>query len=320
MDVLLDETTLHPCAVLAPGPRIQALAQTVRELDGLGLPRVLCSVRATPDLDLGEGRGLRSWCFDQAVDRDARQLLLSRLGKQPFIDGPDGLFSRREGVGAIEARMGDRIVYGLGLAALGGGIAVGLLCERASDEPLKLAVIVSSLEADEIVVEQVQVPRFVLADQVRGHGDRLRLQVFRALGSGADLVERAGELFPHLSFGSGAIEQFAVLSGKAPVFGPMLRHLDALDEGARQWAEATTYCSAGSINWSSESSATLKHSRFGPMRDFPAPRGFAPRRFSYHTKLVDGWRLYFCPERTQNGPVVLIGYFGAHLPTVRFDG
>jgi hypothetical protein len=320
MDVLLDETTLHPCAVLAPAPRIQILAQTVRELDGLGLPRVLRCVRAAPDMDLGEGRGLRSWCFDQAVDRDARQLLLSRLGKQPFIDGPDGLFSRREGSGAIDARIGEVRVYGLGLAGLGGGIATGLVCEPASDELLTLAVVLSSLEENEIVAEPVEVMRCVSAGQVRGHGERLRLQLLRAVGSGADLLERAEELFPNLCFGSGAIEQFAALSGKEPVFGAMLRHLDALDEGARQWAEPATYCPAGSIKWSTESLATLKHGRFGPMRDFPPPTGFAPRRFSYHTKLVDGWRLYFHPERTQKSPVVLIGYIGAHLPTVRFDG
>ena len=322
MEVLLDETTLHPCAVLVPGARIQALAETLRELDGLGLPRTLRSSRAAPDLDLGEGRGLRTWCFDQAVGRDARQLLLSRLGKQPYIDGPDGLLSRREGHGAIEARLGDVEVFGLGLAALGGGVAVGLGCEPALDDPPEppvLAVTLSSLEADDIVVERVAVHRFDSPGQVRGHGEGLRLQVLRALGSGAELLERAEELFPLLRFGPVAFEQLVALSGKEPVFGPLLRHLGALDEGARQWTQTTAYCPAGSINWSPESAATLQHRRFGPMRDFDLPPGFAPGRFSYHTKLVDGWRLYFRPERTAAGPLVVIGYLGPHLPTKRFE-
>jgi len=114
--------------------------------------------------------------------------------------------------------------------------------------------------------------------------------------------------------------QVAALTGKEPVFGQLLRHLGALDEGARGWADAAAYCPAGAVDWSPESETTRKHRRFGPLRDFPAPGGFAQERFSYHTKLGAGWRLYFRPERTEIGPLVLIGYLGPHLPTAHFDG
>jgi len=55
---------------------------------------------------------------------------------------------------------------------------------------------------------------------------------------------------------------------------------------------------------------------------FPMPKGFKKRRWSDHTKLSGGAgaRLYFHSERTGETAVVLIGYFGDHLPTVRFDG
>jgi hypothetical protein len=61
---------------------------------------------------------------------------------------------------------------------------------------------------------------------------------------------------------------------------------------------------------------------YGPQRDFPVPEGFKPRRWSDHTKLSGGAgaRLYFHAERTDEQAVVLIGYFGDHLPTVRFGG
>lgn len=52
------------------------------------------------------------------------------------------------------------------------------------------------------------------------------------------------------------------------------------------------------------------------MRDFPVPTGFAQERWSLHTKphWGAGSRLYFRPERTSDVGVVLIGYFGNHLP------
>ncbi len=324
MDVLLDETTLHPCAPerlpVAPAHRILALAETLKALDGLGLPRALRCVRDAPDRDLGDGRGLRSWCSDRTLERDARVLILSRLGKQPFIDGPDGLFCRREGAGVIEGRCDGILVYGLGLAALGGGIAVGLHCEPPAEEPVAVIVELASLEAEALVVETFAVSRFVSAGQVYAASEMLRSQVLRDVGSGAELLERVAALFPHLRLGPRAIEQIAALSGREPVFGSVLRHLGALDQGARQWAKSAAYCPAGGVNWSLESETTLKHGRHGPLRDFPVPAGFAQERFSCHTKLGTGWRLYFRPERAATGPLVLIGYLGPHLPTARFDG
>lgn len=73
------------------------------------------------------------------------------------------------------------------------------------------------------------------------------------------------------------------------------------------------------VTYSVESTATLSDGKLGPMRDFPAPEGFAKERWSLHTKLTGGvaTRLYFRAVRTEASVVVLIGYFGGHLPTVR---
>ena len=57
----------------------------------------------------------------------------------------------------------------------------------------------------------------------------------------------------------------------------------------------------------------------GPLRDFPVPDGFEPKRWTLHTKFTGGiaGRMYFRPERVNGEAVVLIGYVGPKLSTVR---
>jgi hypothetical protein len=56
------------------------------------------------------------------------------------------------------------------------------------------------------------------------------------------------------------------------------------------------------------------------MRDFPSPEGFEQERWSLHTKLTGGAgaRMYFRAIRSPEGVAVLIGYFGHHLPCMRY--
>lgn len=102
MEPLLDETSLVPCSEDEPGSRIAVLAETLTSLDALGAPRVLRGVIDAADRDIGDGKGLRYWCFRRgAVDDIAGRLVASRLSKAPFIDGPAGLLAREEGSRAI---------------------------------------------------------------------------------------------------------------------------------------------------------------------------------------------------------------------------
>ena len=97
MEVILDESSLVPCGGWSPALRIKTLASTLKSLDQLGCARVLRSIRAAADQDIGQGRGLRGWCFDPTTNRDAGKFVAQRLGKQPFIDGDDGLFAAEPG-------------------------------------------------------------------------------------------------------------------------------------------------------------------------------------------------------------------------------
>ncbi|BCO27841.1 hypothetical protein MIZ03_2732 [Rhodoferax lithotrophicus] len=319
MDVILDESSLAPCDGWSPSQRIQTMALTLKALDQLGCARVLRSVRTAADEDIGQGRGLRGWCFDKETNRDAGMFIAQRLGKQPFIDGADGLFAAVEGERAIEGSVRGVTVVGLAFAAITGNASVAL---GSTELPRceSVEVDLTTLDVEENIQEVVQVCCVVTEDDVLGQSGPIKLGIEGSVVDGHQLLARACELFPRLHFGPRAVEQIGALTGSEPVFHQLFRHLRALDQGAASWPPDTPYSPAGAITWSRESNATLNHGNHGPLRDFSMPNGFIPRRWSDHTKLSGGtgFRLYFHPERTEEMAVVLIGYFGGHLPTVRF--
>ncbi len=318
MEPILDETSLVPCPVWSPAARVLELARSLQAFDGLGAPRVLRSVRDAADRDIGNGFGLRSWCFNRATDRDAGRLLATRLASQPFIDGAGGLFAVAEGVRAVEAAVNGASALGAGLAALTDGVVVALAsaCQAAGGT---LAVALIYLDDDGERSETSDVPLFVSANEVELQRAALIERIDRAVADGRMLLARVGELFPRLRLGPRVLDQISVLSGSEPVFRQLLRHLRALDAGAREWPSNRGFEPA-SVTYSVESKATLDHGTFGPMRDFPTPDGFDAERWSLHTKLTggSGARLYFRAVRPEAGAVVLIGYFGDHLPTVKY--
>ena len=321
MDVILDETSLVPCDAWNPAGRIQTLASTLKALDQLGCARVLRTVRAAADHDIGQGRGLRGWCFDPGTNRDAGKFIAQRLGKQPFIDGADGLFAVAEGERAIEGSALGATVVGLAYAALTGDPTVALSSSTSAAGTV-VAVELITLDVESEIRETVHVCRLVTEDDVLQQSAAIMQGVKDSVVNGDQLLKRADELFPRLRFGPTAREQIAALSGNEPVFHQLFRHLRALDQGAASWQPDAQYSPSEAITWSRESNATLDHRTYGPLRDFPMPGGFSPRRWSDHTKLSGGAgaRLYFHAERTDESALVLIGYFGGHLSTIRFGG
>lgn len=319
MDVILDESSIVPCDGWKPAQRIETLAAALKAMDQLGCARVLRSVRAASDLDIGQGRGLRGWCFDHGTNRDAGMFIAQRLGKQPFIDGANGLFSVAEGERAIEGHVQDAAVVGLAFAALTDVPAVAL-GSMALPTCTGVDVELSMLDVDGEFQEKVLVCCVVTEVDVYQQSSVIAERVEQSVADGAQLLCRAGEIFPRLRFGPRVEQQIAALTGNEPVFHQLFRHLRALDKGAASWQPDGQYSPAEAISWSSDSNPTLAHGIYGPKRDFPMPKGFKERRWSNHTKLSGGAgaRLYFDAERVGEEGVVLIGYFGEHLPTVRF--
>lgn len=317
MEPILDESSLVPCSTRSPAARIEALAQTLKALDDLGVVRVLRSVREAPDRDIGDGRGLRGWCFDRQTSRDAGRLVATRLDKQPYIDGDGGLFSAAEGQRAVEVHVGGLPVVGLGLAALTDAIVVALTTgTRASGDTITVDVVY--VDDDGQREEHLAVETFTSAQEVTDARQRIGERVNRAVPNGADILARLTELFPRLRLGDDARTSVSALTGSEPVFRQLVRHLRALDEGARVWI--TGAYAPVAVSFSVESEATLNHGTYGPQREFAAPEGFVvTERWSLHTKLTggNGARMYFRAERVEGQAVVLVGYFGPHLDTVR---
>lgn len=318
MEPILDETSLVPCPSLSPAERVFRLAQTLQAFDGLGAPRVLRSVRDAADRDIGEGFGLRRWFHDCATNRDAGRLLAIRLASQPFIDGEGGLFAAAEGPRAVEAKVSGTSTLGAGLAALTDGV-VAPLANASRPAGGTLSVALTYLDEAGERSETINVPTFASADEVARQRQMLLERIDRSVTDGKALLARLGELFPRLRLGTRAFDQVAALTGREPVFKQLLRHLRALDVGATSWPEGRGFEPRG-VTYSVESKATLDDRAIGPMRDFPVPEGFKVERWSLHTKLTGGAgaRLYFRAVRTGKEAVVLVGYFGDHLPTVNY--
>lgn len=316
MEPVLNELSLVPSATVAPADRLLDLAKSMRYLDSLGARRALRSTRDASARDIGGGQGMSRWCFDRATDRDAGLLVALRLSAQPFIDGKEGLFAIAEGQRSIEPRLGETIALGAGLAALSNGVllALGERVRSPADVAVELRILDDTGESR----ERVAVPTFVLQLELEERKADVLARIDRSIRDGADLLARLSEVFPRLVLGPGARTQIQKLRGTEPFFLQALRHLRALDVGAAQWTAGAAFNPAA-VTFSVESPATLDHGRYGPLRDFPCPVGFESRRWTLHTKLTGGpaVRIYFDPQRTANGPVVLIGYLGKHLPTVK---
>lgn len=322
MEPLLDETSLKPCSKRAPANRISCLAQALRSLDDIGFPPVLRAVRAAVDVQLSKDQSLRYWLFEAGTDRDAGHLVAERLARQPFLDGDDGLFAVAEGAGAVDARVGGSLAIGLGYAALAGGLVV-ILSSAARPAAELLEVELTHLNDAGVRTIKEQVATFATSDEVVAAHDALVDQLHRSVSSGQELVGRIGELFPQVRLSDPATEQIRSLTGNEPYFQLLLRHLRELDGCARTWKAGTSFDPTG-VPWSVESQQTLKDKKFGPMRDFAMPNGFSAQRWSLHSKLTGGAgaRLYFQPvqvgKKGLERGVVLIGYFGSHLPTKKY--
>jgi hypothetical protein len=315
MDPVLDERSLVKTDEIDPPRRVQTLAQALKTLHQLGAAKVLRTLRNAPHVDIGGGRGIVSWCRDKGVDRDAGLYVAKLLGKQPFIDGQDGLLFLAQKEFAFEAKHDDVAVMGLAVVALTGGVGVALEGVRSGGQwPLDVAF----LDEAGLRVSTTKVPCIVTSDDAESLRPMLVERILVGVRNGVDLVARAGDLFPRLRFGPDAIDGIQPLAGADALFKQLFWHLRSLNDTAAAWSQGPF--EPEGIPWSTESLSTLNHGRFGPLRDFRMPEGFAPERWKLHTKLTggSGARLYFRFEAQDNDPVVLLGYFGPHLRTVNF--
>jgi len=318
MEVILDESSLIPCERQSAVDRIDTLARTIRSLDTLGLPRLLRSVKDAAHRDIEGGRGLAAWCGDKGLssrNRDAIRLVAGRLSRQPYIDGVDGLLHRVQDNFVVEARLSGQPVLGLAVAALNDGVGLGLGSAIRSKGGM---VSIALLKIDEEGERREDVPTIyvITQDDTGDLRDEVLHKLDSSFRSGQELSARAKEVFHHLEFGPTALDQITSLTGNEHYFPQLVRHLRVLNQSVKNWSGGKFV--PREITSSVESQTTLNHGKYGPLRDFPVPAGFAQRRWSLHTKMMGAnMRLYYrFDDSRAAGAVALIGYFGPHLATV----
>ena len=262
---------------------------------------------------------MAAWCGDKGLasrNRDAVRLVARRLSKQPYIDGVDGLLHRAQTDFAVEARLQDQPVLGLAVAALNDGVGLGLgSAIRGNGGLVSIALLMLDEEGERR--EEVSSIYVITRDDTESLRSEIVQKLDSSFRTGQELLERADQVFVHLRLGPTALEQIATLTGNEHYFPQLVRHLRVLNQSAIDWNGGKF--DPREITSSGESRVTLNHARYGPLRDFPAPEGFAQRRWSFHTKMMGAnKRLYYDFESSATASsVVLIGYFGPHLGTVK---
>ncbi len=314
IEPVLNERSIEP-AQTPMTERVTALIAVLRGLDALGFPRVLRHAREALDREVEAGISLRTWIFRKAP-RDTMQFLAGRLNKAPFAEA---LRQQQEDASGLllDATYDGAPAIGAGIAHLNDAPAValrGVLCWEV--DPLVVLLTKMDPEAGALMEMAVQVVHLCRAEQLGAREKLLRDRVLRAVTGGDDLWRRRLELFPRLDFCPQVEHQLRALSGKEFYFQHVVLALSRLDAALAVWTSGPLH--PGMDN-SVESTPTLGHGTYGPMRDFICLDD-KKRRFSHHLKLFsNNWRIYYWEfGAAAAGGRAHVGYVGVHLPTMRY--
>lgn len=133
--------------------------------------------------------------------------------------------------------------------------------------------------------------------------------------SGIDLGASASICYPYLQFCPSVLEQIRDLPRGEIHLRQIMKHLLELNDYCEDWQEGpfTAQSIAGKIT--RESHATL--SMYAKEHTFLCPDG-DEKLFSWHCRVTpEPWRIYFFPWEEKR--LIIIGYVGHHLPTVRYS-
>jgi len=314
MDPVLNELSVAP-AEWSIHERVRTLAATLKELDGIGLARVLRHTRNSLD-QVVEGSTTMREALVRHPSRDERLFLLGRISRAPFVEDLHRTYED-SAQNLIEGTVAGVRCHGAVFAYLTRGPLVSLRGNEAFELgalPIRLARVREEpdapLETEDVDVLQVAMPAHVAQNE-----KELRERVLRAVKSGREAWERRMELFPRLDFGAGVERQLAEMNGSELGFNLVIDALARLDAALRAWQGGPL---DPGMKFSPESSSTLSHSVYGPQRDFHCVDGIT-RRFTLHLKLIAGnRRIYYLEHRVGAEGRAHVGYVGPHLPTTKY--
>lgn len=318
MEVIFNELSACCCyqTIFASREGMHQLIQVMREIVNLGIERTMRTTNDFMSRSLSPSYRIVDWFNDGSVDREQRRYIRSFATRSPFLEELFRIEENNKGE-ILEFQFNGEPSIGLGMAFLWDTVSVSLDGDkRFSIDPIILCMksIIKNDDA-KIFETQIEVCSITKIENVRIRDPWVRERVRREIRSGFGLWQRKESLLPNLIFCNNTYDQLRNIIGKEPYFPQILRHLFELNRYVSQWVSGSF--SLDSISWSEESSQTLIHPKYGPLRRFLCPDGIQ-RTFSFHSKPTGGnIRIYFYP--LQDSKIAYIGYIGDHLPTVKFN-
>ncbi|MDI9349003.1 MAG: hypothetical protein QM537_03250 [Candidatus Symbiobacter sp.] len=316
MELVLDETTLIPCAAVTPIARIRSFSLLIKKFGDLGFNnKMLHCAETAPERDIGDGKSLKTWCFDHTI-KDEGRLILMAIGKRPSIQ------SELDDV-PCEGKIKGNLVYGLAYAANNDFIAVGLEClahELHFSQTVDLFIINNeNLEA----FEQKSVYRYTRAEQLEENINNIKAYIEGFIDSPKKLINNFANLYPNIIIG--------------PEFADSISGVDK--QSLRQIKKSLEICQFEASNYqyqkdksfklinpkySAESETVRKSPRLRKLREFKYPADYAMSDNNpfFHLKWNNGFRLYFDivqPSMANESVKIIALIYTKHLPTALYD-
>jgi hypothetical protein len=313
LEMVLNELSLRTPATNIPTAR-QRMSDFIRTVRGVkaqcGRQTTLRTQYEFYATTLASEYPLRRWLNDPEVDREEQRFIKTLATKAPFSNDIANLEIQdiENNISNCEFRHQGEIAIGLGVAYLLDALSVSFLFEQRWDDS-HLNLVVSRLENEELVEEQLEIVHASCRHHVQKHADWIKNRLRTEVLDGSDLWNRRDELFPSLEFCENVSQQIQSLSPSNPMLRQVVKRLFELEDYCKSW-------SSGSFNLDNLPSKATPESetrlqQFRQQLTFRCPDG-EKRIFSLHVRMTPGaWRLHFSVEL---GPEkIIIGYIGSKI-------
>ncbi|MEH2348915.1 MAG: hypothetical protein V7K55_13055 [Nostoc sp.] len=317
-DLILNELSLRNPA---PNEQVaqQRMSELIKTIKAVKAQGVKVSLRTKEDFHttiLAPNYPLRHWLND--AEQVERLFIKTLATKAPFsTDIVNSEIQNIENNASLsEFRHQGEMAIGLGIAYVLNTIAISLLSQECWDcNRVKLEF--RYLDEDgEIISEVVEIIHASRSSHVQKHASLIQQnqeRIYQNVSDGLEVWNRREELFPNLEFCDAVRKQLEDIRAGQLELQPVVNILFELHKCCKNWNNAYFNLDGYSIEESGESKPTL--GKYFKERTFCSPDG-RERLFERHVKLrFCNWRIHFFAE--QPG-IVIIGYIGRHLPTVKY--
>lgn len=315
LEMVLNDLSLLPLAEneWAARERMEKLVSTLQAATKQGTERILRTDRDIHGMELASGYSIALWRNDPEVDRETRQYFKRLVTKAPYLADVNDL-KVLEIYYSSDFFHEQQKAVGLGMAFLLDALAISFHSHSVWEMSLLQLSLEQLQEDDTIGSDIVLVKHACFRDHVLEHQDWISERIQIQVESGADLGICCETLYPHLQFCASAIAQMQALPRGDIHLRQIMRHLCEMNKYCETWQAGSFSAQDIPCKISVESEISLK--TYKDQHTFLCPDG-ERKVFSWHCRVTpESWRIYFCP--LEQSRIIIIGYIGKHLPTVKF--